>query len=484
MVRIAWRMLRARPAAVLATFAALFFAAAVVTACGAMLESSLRYHGSSQRYAAAPVLVATTQVHVTTGSGDDRDTDSEPLTAHGALPAGLIATIDKAPGVRAAVGDRAVPATLATSAGATAIEVHPWSAATLTPFTLRSGVAPGPGQVVLDARLADVLGLRTGAPVRVLTGTGTRTMTLAGTATAANISVDTTVFTDDGTAAALDGGTGTLDMIGVFGAQGVTPHALAASVQRTLPSPVARGASPQVFTGSSRGLVESPVVGDDREFLIAVASVFGGMTLLIAILCITSTVGLSVSQRYRDIALLRAVAATPRQVRRMVVREAAMVALLAAGTGIWPGLWAATIMRSELVSRGLMPSDFRTHLSWLPPLVAAGSALLIAVVAAWFASIRASRIRPSAAVSESASPRRGIGVVRTLTGIVALAGGLVLAVVSASLPSDAAAGVSVATVFTFVLAVAMLGPLLIRLVAATIGRLLMLRSATGRLAAA
>ncbi|HEY2795819.1 MAG TPA: ABC transporter permease, partial [Micromonosporaceae bacterium] len=92
--------------------------------------------------------------------------------------------------------------------------------------------------------------------------------------------------------------------------------------------------------------------------------------------------------------------------------------------------------------------------------------------------------RPSAAVSESASPRRGIGVVRTLTGIVALAGGLVLAVVSASLPSDAAAGVSVATVFTFVLAVAMLGPLLIRLVAATIGRLLMLRSATGRLAAA
>ncbi|HKE67153.1 MAG TPA: hypothetical protein VKB59_21230, partial [Micromonosporaceae bacterium] len=90
MVRIAWRMVRERPAGVVATFVALWFAVAVVTACGAMLESGIRFHGSVQRYAAAPVLVAETQVSRTTGSGEDRDTESEPLAERGRLDSALV----------------------------------------------------------------------------------------------------------------------------------------------------------------------------------------------------------------------------------------------------------------------------------------------------------------------------------------------------------------------------------------------------------
>jgi putative ABC transport system permease protein len=94
-------------------------------------------------------------------------------------------------------------------------------------------------------------------------------------------------------------------------------------------------AYPRVYAGPERGVVESPDVADGREFVIAVSSVFGGATLLIAILVIAGTVGLSVKQRHRDIALLRAIAATPRQVRRLVIREAVVLGLLASITGVW-----------------------------------------------------------------------------------------------------------------------------------------------------
>src|SRR5215470_5948479 len=109
MLRIAWRMLWQRPASVIATLVALWFAVVVVTAAGAMLESGLRYHGPVHRYAAATAVVAATNVQVTTGSGDDRETDSEPLAEPTHLPASLATTIGGVPGVAAAIGDVAVP---------------------------------------------------------------------------------------------------------------------------------------------------------------------------------------------------------------------------------------------------------------------------------------------------------------------------------------------------------------------------------------
>ena len=186
------------------------------------------------------------------------------------------------------------------------------------------------------------------------------------------------------------------------------------------------------------------------------------MTLLIAVLVIAGTVGLSVTQRHRDIALLRAIAATPRQVRRMVVREAAVLGVLAAATGVWPGLSGANWLRGQFVSRGMAPDTFQAHLSWLPPLIAGSAALLVALAAAWIASLRASRIRPTEALAETAVERGGLGPVRTLLGLIALAGGIILCGVSASVSGDSAAGVSVATVFSLVVAVALLSPLLIR----------------------
>src|SRR5205085_9722125 len=119
---------------------------------------------------------------------------------------------------------------------------------------------------------------------------------------------------------------GRVDTIGVLAASGFD-----ASRLRT----VSGGAV--VLTGDARGRAEYPELQQARTKLIAVAASFGGLALFIAVFVVAGTMGLSIQQREREIALLRAVAATPGQIRRMIAWEAAIVALVGSAAGIWLG---------------------------------------------------------------------------------------------------------------------------------------------------
>lgn len=478
MVTLAWRMLRQRPMSAVATFVALFFGVAVVTACGVLLESGIRYHGTPQRYAASDVLVAANDLRVVSGHGANRDVERTALPDRGRLDAGLATRAAALPGVRAAIADVATP-TQVLGAGA---QVHPWSAAALAPFRLRAGTAPtAADQVVLDARL----GAHPGEQVRLTLPSGVRTFTVSGIAGGAT-PADLTVFMTDAQARAVSGHPSTVDVVGLIADPGVSASTLAREVHGLLPDPPrdATGSFPRAYTGVDRGLVESPDVADARVLATALPSVFGGCTIFFSALVIAGTVGLSVQQRHRDIALLRAIGATPRQVRRMVVREAAGLGVLAAATGVWAGFAGVWWLRDQFVHRGLTPASFTVHVSWLPPVVAVASTLLIAVVSALVASLRASRIHPTEALVESAVERHSGGWLRIPLGFGALAGGIVLAITAAHMRGDDAAGVAVAVVATLVTAVWLFAPWLNRLVAAVAGVGLRAFGVTGRLAAA
>lgn len=485
MTRVAWRMLWQRPASVVATFLALALAVGIVTTCGVMLESGARFHGATDRYAAAPVLVATTDLRIADGSGEDREVEANALTEQGRVDASLVGPIAAAPGVRAAVADVAVAGRLVGAHGSAAVAAHPWSATQLAPYALRSGTAPrSADQLVLDERLAARLGARLGEHVRLVTAGGPQAFTLTGTVRAAGVTAPT-VFLDDARARALSGDPARVDAIGVLADRGVSTGALARAVRAVLPSNNGRdGSFPRVYTGRDRGDVETFGVAGGREFVIAVSAATGGVSLLIAILVIAGSVGLSVTQRHRDIALLRALAATPRQVRRMVVRETVVVGVLAAVAGVWPGIRAAGWLRDQFVAHGLAPDSLRVHVSWLPPLVAGAAAVLVAVLAGWLASLRASRIRPVEAMAENAVERAGLGIVRAVIGLLALGGGITLAILAESSSGTVAASVTVPGVFLLVIAVAAWSPVLLRVLAATFGRLLAGAGVTGQLAAA
>jgi putative ABC transport system permease protein len=497
MIRVAWRMLTQHPARAAATFAALLYGAAVLTACGVLFESALRYHGDPERYGAAAVVVAATQLSTVEGSGQDLSVNSNPLPEGGRVSTGLAPRIAAVPGVRRVVTDVSVPLQLAdgTATGTTgrgvvlAASGHPWSAAALMPFSLQAGAAPASaGDVVLDTALARAVGSRPGQRVRLVLPDGVRTFTVTGIARGAAAAGEAVVFFTDAQARALAGHPGTASLLGVIADPGVRAQALAAAIRTVLPAhpATAQGTFPSVYAGADRGLAGSPAALNGKTLIIAVSATFGGCAFLIAIIVISGTVGLSVQQRHRDIALLRAIAATRRQVRRMILIEAVMVAAAAGAAGVWAGLASARWLRSQFVSQGFVPGSFTLHLSWLPPITAVGGVMIVAVVAAWIAGLRASRIRPVEALREAAVERRGrlADAVRAALGLVALAGGIVLADLATHLTASAAAGTAIGLVATLVIAAALLAPWLTRIAVALCAFGLRRIGVPGRLAAA
>ena len=498
MTRVAWRMLTQHPVRAAATFAALLYGAAVLTACGVLLESALRYHGVPQHYGASTVVVAAPELTIAQGSGQDLSVDSYPLPEEGRVSTSLARRIAAVPGVRRVVADVTVPVQLIAGAatgthdGATPVRAatgHPWPAAALTPFTLQAGAPPtAAGDVVLDATLARATGLTPGQKVRLVVPDGMHTFTVTGIAESRGVPAEPVVFFTDTQARALAGHPGTASVLGVIADPGVRAQALASAVRAALPAhaAAAQGTFPSVYTGADRGLAASPAALNGKLLVIVVSSTFGGCAFLIAILVISGTVSLSVRQRHRDIALLRAIAATPGQVRRMIFREALVVAALAGAAGTWAGLAAARWLRSQFVSQGFVPGSFALHVSWLPPVAAAGGVMIVAVIAGWIAGLRASQIRPVEALREAVVERRGrlADVVRASLGLVALTGGIVLAGLASHLTASAAAGTAIGLVADLVIAVALLAPWVTRITVAVCAAGLRGLGVGGRLAAA
>ena len=110
------------------------------------------------------------------------------------------------------------------------------------------------------------------------------------------------------------------------------------------------GEYPQVNVEDQQGYRESTEAQLDR--VLAIITVFLGLSLLIAVLGITNTLALSVYEQTRELGLLRAVGMTRRQMRRMVRWEAVIIALfgglLGIAIGVPFGLAAVTAIPFEM----------------------------------------------------------------------------------------------------------------------------------------
>ncbi|WP_327010017.1 hypothetical protein OHA72_23930 [Dactylosporangium sp. NBC_01737] len=197
MIRLAIGTLRRHRGAYAGTFLAALLAVALLSGGGLLLASVLTAQPPADRFAAADVVVsgerAVTVETVTHKRKKDKDktkrkVKTERLAGAGTLPADLAARLAGLPGVASAVPDLAFPVE-ATAAGrplrgadGAPVVGHGWASAVLTPYTLRTGNAPGPGEAVLDADLAIRAGLGVGGEVTVTSRTGVRTLRVAGIA--------------------------------------------------------------------------------------------------------------------------------------------------------------------------------------------------------------------------------------------------------------------------------------------------------------
>ena len=361
------------------------------------------------------------------------------LPEGGTVDADLVDRIRRVPGVAAVTGDDRVPI------GSPAAVGHGWDTYVFTGRPLAAGAAPRTDdEVVADTRL----GVSPGDRIELVVGGISRSYRVSGTAETGTAAV----FFTDAQAARLSAHPGRVDAIGVRMAPGADLGAV---------REIASAAGATTYAGKDRGKAEQSENQAAQSLLVEAGSAFGGYVVLLIVFVVAGTIGLSVRHRRRDLALLRAVAATPGQVRRMLVAEAALLALAGSAIGGPVGLLAARWVHGELVGRGFVPAGFPMAGGLFAVPAAIGTAVLVAVVAALIAARRVTAIKPIEALGEIAVEPRRSGPVRLIAGVLTLmaAGSSGAFTLGAAGSAGALAG-AVGMLYLFVIAVALLAPMI------------------------
>ena len=348
----------------------------------------------------------------------------------------------------------------------------------LNPFQLVTGRGPRAGdEVVVDRSLADQADLAPGDRTTVLTVAGPADVTVVGVATfgdADNRAGNRTVLFTLDTAQRLLGRDGTVDSIAVEAAAGLGQAGLAAEVRQALDGDL------EVVTGTALEKENSSRKNEDVDFFGIFMRVFAGVALLVGAFIINNTFAILVAQRTKELALLRAIGASAKQVRRSVAIEATVVGVVASALGLCAGvgvakgigaLWRSfgvTMPEGPLVVR---PASLVIAFV-LGVAVTVGSALLPARRAARVAPVEA--MRSVAAESSRTSKRRVVlGLVLVVGSVGSVLGGITSGTVPMVLLGALAGFLGVAT----------LSPVLARPVVRVLGQVLpRLAGARGQLA--
>ncbi len=150
---------------------------------------------------------------------------------------------------------------------------------------------------------------------------------------------------------------------------------------------------------------------------------FAIIALFVSIFIIANTFNIVMSQRVRELGLLRAVGATPRQVRRAVLGEALIVGLIASATGIVVGLGLAYGLEAALNGIGAELPPFDKPLSLQTIAIGMTVGVVVTLVSAWVPARRAGRTSPVTAISGSDGTDAGSRRSTIIGGVLAVLGG-------------------------------------------------------------
>ncbi|MFC5267513.1 FtsX-like permease family protein [Kribbella qitaiheensis] len=207
--------------------------------------------------------------------------------------------------------------------------------------------------------------------------------------------------------------------------------------------------------------VRVPLSGADVSGLQVVLSMVAVISGFITIFVIASTFAFAVASRRREVGLLRLIGATPRQVRRMVLGEALVVALAAAIAGAVLAQLATPLLLDKASYTELAPVKLEPASPWVPLLIAISAGLVVAMLGARSAARRAAKVGPVDALREAELESTRIGVVRIGFGLLFLAGSIVLLALIRPGTGEAVIPLSMFTPMLLVIALTLLAPLVV-----------------------
>jgi putative ABC transport system permease protein len=407
--------------------------------------------------------------------------------SHKPIPASVLQTVRGVAGVRAAEGsvggyalitDTQGKAILASEGSSTMGMSMPVDEGLRGDVRLRTGHAPtGGNQVVIDARSADEHHVPLGSTVKILFHGPTEAFTVVGTATfgdAKDLGGSTVAYFDTATAQRVLGSPGAYDQINVAAVSGVSQTELTKRLNAAVPDKV------EALSGTAIAKEFSDEVNKNLGFVTIMFSVFAGIALFVGSFIIWNTFTMIVTQRSREIALLRAVGSTRGQVMRSLLLESLLLGLGASAVGIGLGIGVAKGLTALMDAVGFSLPTTSTQLQprtiWLSLLVGT----LVTVVAALMPARRATKVLPIEALREATPGSSAPTKKRALAGVIVTGAGL--GSLFAGLYGGAGMALFGLGMLLTVLGVTTLAPLAVRPLASVIGIPLRLRGLPGDLA--
>ncbi|WP_399085648.1 ABC transporter permease [Streptomyces sp. BBFR2] len=337
-------------------------------------------------------------------------------------------------------------------------------------YPLAAGRGPsGAGELALAEDTARRAGYRIGDSVRFATNGPVLTKKLVGL-----ISTDDPQVTAGGSLTLLDTATaqrlylhpGQYDELVVAAAPGTDQQALTDRIKKLMPSEE----DFTVTSGEQLAAEQSDRLAEQNRALTTTLLTFAGIALFVGVFIIANTFTMLISQRTREIALLRAVGASRRQVVRSVLIEATVLGLIASVIGLALGVGIALGIRAVLNANDAGLPDGPLVIGPVAVLASLATGVVVTVLAAWLPSRKAAKIAPVEALSTvDTQPAPRSLVLRNIVGAVITGIGVALMIWVSTLTSSDDLPIAMGGSALTMVGVIILAPLLSRPLVALCG---------------
>jgi putative ABC transport system permease protein len=297
-------------------------------------------------------------------------------------------------------------------------------------FNYQQGHRPvGRTQVAIDAGTAKKAGYRLGDPVDIVLQDGRETFTIVGIigfGETDSLLGATLAGFDLPTAQRVLDKRGLVDEVDVKAAPGADALDLRDRIAASLPRDV------EALTGQEVTDDGTAAVRESLGIFTTVLLVFAGVSVLVGSFVIWNTFNVLVAQRRREVALMRAVGATRRQVLTGVLIEAGLIGLVSGAIGIVLGVGLAVAIRSLLKLTGVELPTTTPAVETRTIVAALAVGLLVTLIAAVAPAWVATRVAPVEALRPAGPASGAVGRVRLTVGWIASGAGLAALVACAA----------------------------------------------------
>jgi putative ABC transport system permease protein len=338
---------------------------------------------------------------------------------------------------------------------------------------VQGSLPAGPDEIAISEQTAERTGLAPGGTLTIPEDyeEPERTLTITGVVDVPGSEGDNQMFAVPDAAVGLGGW---LEQIDVAAASGTDATELVGRVGEVVGNPGA------VVTGEEQRTVEGESAADAVTAVLVGVGVFAGLAVVAAVVVVASTFRIVLTQRRTQLALLRCVGARQGQLIRAVLAEAVVTGLVAGLLGVAVAMVAGYGLLAVMQGSGMADVPDLV-VSWPMLALVLAVAVLATVVAALAPALAAARIPPVAALGSAGSGE--VGAPRTagrlvFAGLLAAgaAGLAALGSASGGSPFEAMITIAVSGMTAFAAVIAA-GPVLVRVIGATVGRLV---AAAGR----